>query len=72
MEKNNITIFLNEEEAKRWLVFQKNYDLFMLLVERGVFDIRNGSATLNFNPTGQITTIQRVDMLYNARVEKNL
>ena len=59
---------MENEDAKKFLLFQQNYDLFSLLVDKGVFSIRNGSATLNFDANGTITTISRADMLYNRRV----
>jgi hypothetical protein len=64
------TIFLIPEEAKKFLEFQKNYKSFMLLLEKGVFNIRNGAAVINFDSNGQISTIDRNDVLYNAHVEQ--
>lgn len=66
---NEITIFLTETDAQRFKEFQLNYENFMLLVNRGVFTIKNGSAVLNFDSNGKLTTIQRADMLYNAHIE---
>lgn len=67
---NEVTIFLSQEEADKWLEFQKNYQTFILMLNKGVFNIRSGSAVLNFDANGHITTIQRADMLYNIRVEE--
>lgn len=69
-QMNEITIFLTENDAVRFKEFQQNYDNFMLLINKGVFEIKNGSAVLNFDSNGKITTIQRADMLYNSRIEK--
>lgn len=66
---NEVTIFLTETDAQKFRDFQLNYDNFILLITRGVFDIKNGSAVLNFDANGNITTIQRADVLYNARIE---
>ena len=49
-----INIQVTEEEAKQFVVFQQNYDTYMVLSNSGVFDVRNGVATVNF---GTITDI---------------
>ena len=45
-------------------------DKIQLLIERGVFETRNGSITINFDATGAISTIERKDSLYSKRHEK--
>lgn len=68
---NEITIILSEEEAKKFVEFQRNYATFMLMLEKGVFTIRNGSAILNFDHLGILQNIQRADMLYSKKHEKS-
>jgi len=70
MDKDLIAIYIPDEEAKQFLLFKEYQNKFCLLLEAGVFSIKNGSAMLNFDAFGSITTIQRADMLYNARVKK--
>lgn len=65
-----ITIFLLEPELKKFKLFQQYYSQFMLLVERGVFNQKNGAVTLHFNKDGILTTIQRADYLYSRQHEK--
>ncbi len=64
---NETTIFISEQEAYRWLQFQKNYETFMLLLDKGVFDIKNGSVALHFDHLGLLQTIQRADVLYSRK-----
>jgi hypothetical protein len=64
---NEVIILLSEIEAKKWVTFQKHYDLFMLLVEKGVFDQKNGSVALHFDSVGNLQTIQRADILYSKK-----
>ena len=71
-EVNEVTVFLTEPDAERFKQFKDNYETFMLLVDSGVFGIRNGSAVLNFDSAGHVTTIQRADMLYNVRVARKV
>jgi len=64
---NEITIQLTEEEAFKFIEFQKNYLNFMLLVEKGVFNQRNSAVTLHFDKDGTLQTIQRADFLYSRK-----
>ena len=54
---DNIPVYIPDEELKNYLI----------LKEAGVFDIRNGSAIINFNKHGEIGTIIRNDTLYSMR-----
>lgn len=67
--ENQIAVFLTNVEAEKFKEFQRYHDTFMLLIDKGVFDVKNGSVTLNFDPFGTITTIHRNDMLYNHRIK---
>jgi hypothetical protein len=64
-----VTILLPEAEAKKWVIFQQYYDTFSLIVDRGVFDIRNGSATLHFDNNGLLNSVVRNDFLYSRKHE---
>lgn len=73
MEKNiNIAIYLPDEEAKKFLLFQQYHDVFLILLQSGVFDIRNGSVALHFDQFGSLNLIQRADTLYNSRISKKV
>lgn len=52
-----IPVYVPDEDLKKYLILR----------EAGVFDIRNGSAIINFNKYGEIGTIIRNDTLYSAR-----
>lgn len=68
-EIKTITLFVSEEEAKKFIEYQKNYSMFNLLLEKGVFAIKNGSAVLNFDNEGILQNIQRADFLYSRKHE---
>lgn len=70
MNDQQITIFLSEPDAKKFLLFQKYYAEFMLMVERGVFDQKNSAVTLHFDSNGILQTIQRADFLYSRKHEE--
>lgn len=59
MDKQEITIILSQVQA----------NIVTLLLQQGVFNIRNGSATINFGANGEISSIVRNDTLFNARVK---
>jgi hypothetical protein len=63
-----IPVFMLNEEAKKFLLFQEHYDTFSTMLEKGVFNIKNGSAKINFDHNGVVTTIERNDIIYNRRI----
>jgi hypothetical protein len=63
-----IPVYMINDDAQKFLIFQQNYEKICVLLDRGVFNIKNGSAKINFDSNGVITTIERADMLYNRRV----
>lgn len=62
-----IKVFLPDADAQKWLLFQEYYDLFSLLLERGVFNQKNGAVSLHFDQNGVLQTIQRADFLYSRK-----
>lgn len=67
MDKSQITIYLTEPDAEKFMLFQKYYSEFMLLVEKGVFDQKNAAISLHFDQNGILQTIQRADFLYSRK-----
>ena len=65
----NVTLILTTPEALMFKDFQQFHNTFALLVSKGVFDIKNGSATLHFDNLGNIQKIERHDNLYDSRVK---
>lgn len=62
--ETTVTILLPELEAKKWLMFQQHYDVFSILVDRGIFDTRNGNVELHFNEHGIVGSIIKHEMIY--------
>lgn len=67
MNEVKIPIFIADEEAKKFILFQQYYEKFCLLVESGAFSVKNGSVALHFDKNGDLLTIQRADVLYSKR-----
>lgn len=59
-----INIELTPQEAELFMSFRKNQDTFNVLLQAGVFDIRNGKAILNFDSTGNLEEIKFDIMRY--------
>lgn len=66
-EITKIAVYIPDEDAQKFLLFQQYYDVFSLMVESGVFDIKNGSAALHFDKNGELLAINRADILYSKR-----
>ena len=56
-----------DADAEKFLFFQEHYDTFCLLLDSGVFDVRNGSVTMHMDRKGSIKVINRLDVLYSDR-----
>lgn len=64
-----IKIELSEQDAIRFREFMKNYDAFNLLLERGVFDVKNGSVVMDFDKDSILQTIRFTGYMYSKRHE---
>lgn len=62
-----IAVYIPDEDAEKFLLFQRYFEQFSLLVDNGVFNIRNGSAVLHFDKKGDLLAINRADVLYSKR-----
>lgn len=59
MKETLIPVFLTEIEAQSFIEFQKHRALIGLLQSIKAFDIRQGSVTINFDPQGKISSVQK-------------
>jgi hypothetical protein len=53
-----ITVQLTNEDAKLFKLFRKHQDVFTDMVNAGLFNVKNGSATLDFSPQGHMMDIR--------------
>jgi len=68
MDKNtNVTLILEPIDVNKWKLFQQYYDPFTVIVNAGVFSIKNGNAVLHFDNLGTLQTIERGDILYSKK-----
>lgn len=70
MEKKiEVAVYLPDETAKKFLLFQEYFDTFSILIDRGVFQQKNAAISLHFDNNGTLQTIQRADFLYSRKHE---
>lgn len=67
---NKIPIYVLDEDAKKFLLFQQYYDIFCTMIDNGVFATKNGSVSLHFDNNGTLQTIQRQDFLYSRKFDR--
>lgn len=49
------------------LVPQEYYNMFMLMIQRGVFKQKNATVSLDFDKNGTLAAIRRNDFLFSVR-----
>lgn len=62
-----IAVYIPDEEAAKFLLFQEHFEPFSIMLDANLFTIRNGSATLHFDSSGTLQAINRSDVLYSRR-----
>lgn len=60
---NNVTIFLTEDDARDFKLFQKYHDLFVHLDKNKVYDIKFGKCVLNF-AFGELQNIVKEEVVF--------
>jgi len=61
---------LSSHDAELFRKFMEHYDKFSFLVSSGAFDIKRGSATINFSRDGDILSIDRHLYTYSPKSDK--
>lgn len=58
---------MTAEEAALFVIFQKNYDSIAFMIAQGVFDIKQGSATLSFDSEGTLLAIEKKSVVHRPK-----
>lgn len=69
MNNSPIAVYIPDEEAKKFLVFQQYYEPFSLMLEKKVFEQKNCFVSLFFDQNAVLQTIERKDYLYKRRFD---
>jgi hypothetical protein len=69
MNKIEVAVYIPDEDASKWILFQQYYDPFTVMVNHGVFGVKNGSVALHFDHEGVLRAINRADILYSRKYE---
>jgi len=67
-EITKVAVFVPDEDAQKFLLFQQYYKEFTLLLESGVFGQKNATVSLDFDKDGVLKSIRRNDFLYTTRM----
>lgn len=67
--KIEVAVYMADQDAQKFMLFQQYYDLFSLLLDRGVFNQSNCAISLHFDKNGDLQVIQRADYLYSKKNE---
>jgi len=57
-------IELTESDAGLFIEFRKYQDVFDMLMQTGVFDVKGGSVTIHFNAQGQIARVDKNETVF--------
>lgn len=64
-----IAIYIPDEQAKKFVIFQQYYEPFSLLLDRKVFEQKNCFVSLFFDQNSVLQSIQRKDYLFSRRFD---
>lgn len=67
METADITIYATDETAQQFVLFQKHYEPFSVMLNAGVFEQKNATISLHFDHMGTLQIVQRADVLYSRK-----
>ena len=66
-EIEKVAVYVADADAAKFILFQQHFEPFSVMLDCGVFDIRNGSAILHFDQNGTLQAVNRADVLYSRR-----
>ena len=71
MELTNkeITVYLDDQQAKMFVLFQEQYENIALMLKSKVFEQKGATITLNFDTLGKIKNIKRSDVLHDENTD---
>ena len=61
---NTVTVFMTDEEAKRYVALQKYNALIGLLESIKAFDVKSGTITIHFDSLGRIKTVDKQEFYH--------
>jgi len=61
---DEMVVYMSEEQAALFILFQKHYDNIAYLLSQGVFGFGPGNIVLAFDPEGRIKTIKKETFVY--------
>ncbi len=62
-----VTITLTKYDEEQFRMFQKHYEIFRVLVDRGALNITTGKCTLNFHQ-GTLQNVVKEEMVFHRSI----
>ncbi len=59
IQEGYIGIEVTAEDATLFRLFMKHYNIFKFMADEGVFDVKRGNVTLNFDKHGELLSIDK-------------
>lgn len=67
---DKIALYVPDEEAKQFLLFQQYFDPISILVDQKVFEQKNALVTLFFDHLGVLQSVKRDDYLFSRKFDE--
>lgn len=64
-----IPVYIPDEDAKKFLVFQQYFEPISILLDAKVFEQRNATILIDFDKDGVLRSVRRQDFLYSFRTQ---
>lgn len=68
--ENKTKILLTTEEALLFREYMRHREKIGILIDRGVFDVRNGSVVLDFDKNSTLQTIRFTGYMFSRKHEQ--
>lgn len=65
--ETKVAIYVPDEDATKFLLFQQYYDPFTVLVDNNVFEQKSATILLDFDHLGILQSVRRNDFLYSRK-----
>ena len=61
------TLNLSDAEAELFLLFREHQDIYTVLLNAGVFNVRNGSVEIHFDSEGTLSNIAKHEVVFKRQ-----
>lgn len=66
MDAEKTVVYMDKEQAALFIIFMQNYHNFAFMTASGLWEMRSGAATLNFDGSGNIKSVKQEIFTYRG------